>query len=235
GGGETMCRVFAIAWTEENIVADNPEPSFGAVEGWWDADANVYSYHSAPPGPETFEVSTLYDGEDAFIAEGAAVGLVTARSRVANDFVGGIRNQFTYRRDEGRLVEVDLHVDDYFVADETTIYSEHDELGRPLEGQSDRLEVDLITSRCEGIRTTFAYDDEARTITESVSRGTNPDTQQPCGRTYVIVTEHDDDGIAIRDRWWFDVGEPTGEPFMTNTVDVEETDRVCVDTTAART
>lgn len=86
---------------------------------------------------------------------------------------------------------------------------------------------------CEGIRITFVYDDVARTVTRQRWPGTYADTGEPCALAEVLMTEYDADGIAIGEQYRSEVSEPDGEPYYTRTHDIEEMDRVCVDTPAA--
>jgi hypothetical protein len=206
-GSGSLCRVFATAWTVEQVGGSLLE---GRAS--WDADASTYRWQKG-----ITEGSRVYDSAEAFVAEGQSLGLVTARSSSESDTVIFYDSTYLYD-EEGRLVRIETMKKDLWSEQWITTYSVHDELGRRVEGITDRTPMSDpdwpgdVPPPCHGIRKTFAYDDEARRVTVTSYGAFYPGTEEPCADPGVGVADYDSNFMAIDDG-----------------IEVEQTGSVCVD------
>lgn len=230
-GGGSICRVFATAWTRSTTIAETGDLDPVEFQASWDADGSTYRWERPVPESLMSDGSAVYDGVETFVAEAELVGLVTVRSTSSFDEGAGIGSDYAYLYDEeGRLVQIDGVFDDYDDSQVTTTYTAHDEVGRRLEAITDRIVLDDDNvPPCLGIRTTFAYDDEARRVTETGYAALYSGIEVQCSSPFVAVREYDDNMIEVAESQWFQMTEPTGEPDITSMTDVEETGRICVD------
>ncbi len=118
-----------------------------------------------PFGSDIFRVGRTYASLSDFISEGDVMGKNLATSEFTDE-PGTSRKTTTYTYDAERRLT--LSVEERAEGTITTTYADHDDDGRPRQG--DRSWFD-----CESLPMAISYDDVARTVTTSFqpSQGTN--------------------------------------------------------------
>lgn len=175
--------------------------------------------------------SFIYPGIEAFVDERAPMGSVRHTSSavsIINLSTGveltGIHDTYTFDGDRisGRSSESSENGQKFKA--ETVTYNAWDDSGRPLSGA---LEHDESGHHCTNVPVTIAYDDTARTVTETIdylSEDVIVITGSPnCNRTEVDVNQNTYDGDNFISR----ISDDGGETSQIETVEVTETGVAC--------